>query len=160
MELRNSKSRKRLIIWICVCISVCFTLFLLVKFYTFFFSEEENIWLLKKTEIINLPNGNKTVYIEARIWGLAGNHEEIRLSLCKDVHPADKLNDYIFYTREVYYKVENDSILTVYASRHLNEPINKIPNVLVKTFKNSDEIIDYEKNYEKYGLKRVSAIQK
>lgn len=109
---------------------------------------------------IKLDNINKPLYLKARIWGVAGNHEEIVLSE-SDSSFSNKTNDYIFYTSEIFYEVGNDGKVIVYAPESLvSEPINKMPNVIIKGLKTADEIRDYSVNYKKYGLQRVSVYQK
>lgn len=62
-----------------------------------------------------------------------------------------------FIRLKFFYKVGNDNIVIVYATESsISEPINKIPNVIVKGLKTADEIRDYSTNYKKYGLERIS----
>jgi flagellar basal body-associated protein FliL len=61
-------------------------------------------------DIVEFPELNEKVYIRARAWGLAGNHEEIIISTApieKD-RQAVKGGDYIFYTTEIYYQKKRD----------------------------------------------------
>lgn len=105
---------------------------------------------------------NETVYIRAKAWGLGGNHEEIIFS----TSPIDKERravkgeDFIFYTPEVYYKKQGIDSLVVYAeSSSIAKPSenqgSKVKIVLV-ALKNYNEVKEYEKNYLKYGLNKIS----
>lgn len=114
---------------------------------------KENIISLKLSKI------DKPLYLKAKTWGIAGNHEEIVLSQL-DSGFSNKTNDYIFYTSEVFYKIENDSIAIIYAPESLiSEPVNKMSNVKIKCLKTADEIKDYNTNYQKYGLQRISVYE-
>ncbi|GAB3423664.1 hypothetical protein GCM10027516_23130 [Niabella aquatica] len=105
---------------------------------------------------INLRNGNEPLFLRAKVWGVAGNHEEIVLSRSENSLP-DKANDYIFYTSEIFYKIKGDSSVFVYAPESsTSEPVNKISNVTIKGLKTADEIRDYSINYKRYGLQRIS----
>jgi hypothetical protein len=120
--------------------------------------QEELIPSKEDKTSIKLGNTNQLLYLKARIWGVAGNHEEIVLSLSGSNLP-NKTNDYIFYTSEVFYKVEGDSSIIVYAPESsISEPVKKLPNVKTKGLKTADEIMDYHNNYQKYGLRRMSTL--
>lgn len=119
--------------------------------------KEEFMPAKENTILINLGNESRPLFfLRAKVWGVAGNHEQIVLSQSNNSIP-NKTYDYIFYTSEVFYKVGNDNIVIVYATESsISEPINKIPNVIVKGLKTADEIRDYSTNYKKYGLERIS----
>lgn len=107
---------------------------------------------------IKLEQVEKPIYIKAKNWGIAGNHEEIVLS-ASDTNITNKENDYVFYTNEVYYKTDKKQSITLYAPESLiSEPKNKLPNVTVSLvgLKNADEIKDYSLNYKKYGLEKIT----
>lgn len=113
-----------------------------------------------KTETISVRIGSDSnaLYLRAKTYGIAGNHEQIVLSKSKDNIPNHKV-DYIFYSPEIFYKVEN-AIIYIYApSCDISEPIEKIPNVVIKELKSYDEIKDYNNNYSSYGLERISVYQ-
>lgn len=118
--------------------------------------KEEFTSTKENTIAINLENDSNPLFLRAKVWGVAGSHEQIVLSQSNNKVP-NKTDDYIFYTSEVFYKVENNNTVIVYANESsISEPVNKIPNVKVKGIKTADEILDYETNYKKYGLKRIS----
>ena len=68
-----------------------------------------------KTRSILLKNEGRPLFIRAKVWGIAGNHEQIVVSQSNNKLP-DKTNDYIFYTSEIFYKVEKDNNLIIYAA--------------------------------------------
>lgn len=110
----------------------------------------------EKTRSILLKNEGRPLFIRAKVWGIAGNHEQIVVSQSNNKLP-DKTNDYIFYTSEIFYKVEKDNNLIIYAAESsISEPVNTIPNVTIKGLKTYDEIKEYMTNYQKYGLERFS----
>ena len=113
-----------------------------------------------KTETISVRIGSdsNTLYLKAKIWGIAGDHEQIVLSKSKDNIPDHKV-DYIFYAPEIFYKV-GDTIIYIYAPySSISEPIEKNPNVVIKELRSYDEIKDYNNRYSSYGLERISVYQ-
>ena len=121
--------------------------------------KEEFMPAKENTISINLGNESRPLFLRAKVWGVAGNHEQIVLSQSNNSIP-NKTDDYIFYTSEVFYKVGNDNTVIVYATESsISEPVNKIPNVTVKGLKTADEIRDYNTNYQKYGLERISVYE-
>lgn len=109
-------------------------------------------------KLVNIDN--RSLFLRARMWGVSGNHEEIVLSKSES-SLSNKADDYIFYTSEVFYKIENDKNVILYAPESsIIEPLNRIPNVTIRVLKTADEIIDYHNNYQKYGLKRISIYDK
>jgi hypothetical protein len=121
--------------------------------------QEEFIPAKENMTSIKLGNKNSPLYLKAKIWGVAGNHEELVLSQSDSSLP-NITDDYIFYTSEVFYKIESDSHVTIYATESsISEPVNKIPNVTVKGLKTANEIRDYNTNYQKYGLQRISVYE-
>ena len=107
----------------------------------------------EKTVLINLGIENSPLFLRARIWGVAGNHEKIVLSKDKI---ANKSDDYIFYTSEIFYKVQEDT-LTLYAPfSSISEPLIKNKRVIIKELETAEEIKGLDLNYKKYGLTRIS----
>lgn len=140
---------------------IVFVIILLIAglFYYFFLNSLEEVGKSKSTDLTLVLKQN--IYISARYWGLTGDHQEIILSN-SPINPAHKSYSkdkvYIFYTSEIFYKIESGQNLTIFAPEStISEPINKILNVSVKGLKTAEEIKDYNKNYQKYGLKRISA---
>ncbi len=122
----------------------------------FNWGKDEVITEKEKTRSIRLGNDGKPLFIRAKVWGIAGNHEQIVVSQSNNKLP-DKTNDYIFYTSEIFYKVGKDNNVIVFAAESsISEPVNPIPNVTIKGLKTYDEINEYTTNYRKYGLKRMS----
>ncbi|MBP6236513.1 MAG: hypothetical protein KA536_10240 [Saprospiraceae bacterium] len=113
---------------------------------------------VRKTLILS---NKKEVFLRALYRGITGDYEEIVFSETPITIP-DKEKNYIFYTSDIFYKIENDSIITIYAPESsISEPFNKFTNTTVKIvgLKNADEIKDYALNYQKYGLQKISVYQ-
>ena len=107
---------------------------------------------------LNLEKVGKPIYIKARNWGVAGNHEEIVLSMSNKNIP-NKDSDYIFYSNDVFYKTDSIQTITFFVPESsISEPLIKFANplVIINKLKNADEIKDYVQNYQKYGLKRIT----
>lgn len=127
-----------------------------IVWYYYHWRQEDFIPSTENVITINLSNRSKPLFLRAKIWGVSGNHEEIVLSE-SNKPVADKIRDYIFYTSDVYYKTEDNGTLTLYApGSSISEPANRFSNVIVKSLKSTDEMKDYEVNYQKYGLKKIS----
>ena len=64
----------------------------------------------------------------------------------------------IFYMSEVYYKTESNNITLYAPESSISEPINRFSSITVnvKGLKSTEEMKDYEANYIKYGLKKIS----
>ncbi|CAA0208121.1 conserved hypothetical protein [Tenacibaculum maritimum] len=114
--------------------------------------------------IVKFSKINQKLYFKSKAWGLAGNNEKIILSTNKgDVKAkANKEEDYIFHTTELYYKQKGKDTLVIY----VNESSVSIPTsfqspilVVIKGLKNSKELNEYELNYKKYGLVKVSTFE-
>jgi hypothetical protein len=139
-------------------IALLFLLILIIRLVWFYFNcgKDQVIPEKEKTRSILLKNEGKPLFIRAKVWGIAGNHEQIVVSQSNNKLP-DKTKDYIFYTSEIFYKVGKDNNVIVYAAESsISEPVNPIPNVTIKGLKTYDEINEYTTNYRKYGLKRMS----
>lgn len=107
---------------------------------------------------IKLQNGQNTIYGRAKAWGLTGDHEEIVFSL-EDINTSDTSRDYIFYTSSVFYRIDNDSILTIYAPESsISEPsrvVTKMP-INIQPFASEDELTADTLKFRKLGLKTLS----
>jgi hypothetical protein len=69
-------------------------------------------------------------------------------------------NNYIFYTDEVFYKI-NNNILTIQAPQSGKNKLKttfKDIEIIFKGLKTYDEIRDFHTNYQKYGLERISSL--
>jgi hypothetical protein len=147
------KNIKKILLLFLVCITIG-----AIWFYRNW-RKEEFMPAKENTISINLGNESRPLFLRAKIWGVAGNHEQIILSQSNNNVP-NKTDDYIFYTTEIFYKVGNDNTVIIYAiESSISEPVNKIPNVTVKGLKTADEIRNYNTNYQKYGLKRISVYE-
>lgn len=103
---------------------------------------------------------NSSLYISTFSGGLLGNHERITISKGKRTDKPIKDKDLIFYTSEIFYKIDSDNnklvVFVTSDSFNATNDIKNRMNVKIKTFKNYDEWKDYDKNYLKYGLKKIS----
>lgn len=112
--------------------------------------------------VIDFESLEEKIYIRARAWGLAGNHEEIILSN----EPIKNKHLEYFYDRqfiflsvtEIYYKKVNEDTLEVYVSYKSEVPPDFRSKVKIKQieFKDLNKAPDMKANPEKYGLTRVS----
>lgn len=101
---------------------------------------------------------DKKLFLKAKSWGVSGNHEEIVLSEREKTVP-DKEMDYIFYTSEIFYRIESDERLIIYAPKDaVNEPLKKFKDVIVviNRLTTAEEIKEYNKHFRKYGLEKIS----
>ncbi|WP_192350271.1 hypothetical protein [Algoriphagus sp. Y33] len=108
------------------------------------------------TEILTLSNG-KRIYVRAKIWGVSSNHEEIVFSETPITIP-DKDKDYIFYTNEVFYKINGDTLNIYACDCDTSEPKVFFDNskIILNDLKTSSQIRDYSANYKNYGLEKMS----
>lgn len=111
--------------------------------------------------VVSFDELNEKVYFRAKAWGLAGNHEEIIISTSpiEKTRGALKGVDFIFYTTEVYYKKQGDTLLVYAAASSIVQPTAKLYtqiSIVPMGLKTNDEVQDYEMNYKKYGLTRLS----
>ncbi|RZK39761.1 MAG: hypothetical protein EOO90_17445 [Pedobacter sp.] len=105
--------------------------------------------------VIDLGDKNRSLFLRAKVWGVAGNHEEIVLSTSNS-KLANKTEDYIFYTSEIFYKVEKNTFIVYVPESSISEPRAKIQRVRINSLKTADQVKDYNINYDNYGLKRFS----
>jgi hypothetical protein len=152
--MKTSILRKLLLIFSFLAIAVAFFIGIqrfLKTSNDFHMSIKEN-----STTILCEESGNK-LFIRARAWGLAGNHEEIVVSERKEdglTHDNQKL---VIYASKIYYKITQDCKLVIYAPNpsFTTQKIT-ISNIEISIIglKNYDEIMEFDKNYKQFGLKR------
>lgn len=108
------------------------------------------------TRVLNLSNGKK-IYIRSKIWGISSNHEEIVFSETPITIP-NKEKDYIFYTDEVFYKIDANTLNLYACDCDTSEPkvAFKEVKIILNDLKTSGQIKDYSLNYQKYGLEKAS----
>lgn len=142
---------------IIIGIGIVFTLFILIFNYTMSPLKELDKKSIGRTLVFN---NKDTLYVSASSWGLAGNNEEIILSKkpIKEDYRPNKKNDYVFYTSEIYYKIDADKLVVYAIQSSILEPENFLSpiNVEIKGIKTAQESRDYELNYSKYGLTKLS----
>lgn len=149
-------NKRLVIILLIVGVALVCSPFLVLNYWNNNSKEKSNIIFelrFKKT--------SEKLFFIARNWGVSGNHDKIILTnKCLDRFDMyTEYNSYIFYTSELYYKMEGNDSLVVYADKS-TMPINQqqlVSTIKIKIidFKDYDENKDYEINYKKYGLTRV-----
>lgn len=135
--------------------------FFLKKYYDKINKEE---YIPTNEKIVKLElkgNQKKNIFFKIKNWGIAGNHEEIVLSETKNDF-KEQQNDYIFYTPEIYYKIENDHIILRAPESSIIEPkigiLKKI--IILKPLNSFDEINNFDKNYKSLGFNKISIYDK
>jgi hypothetical protein len=112
---------------------------------------------------IDFPDLKETIYAEASMWGLTGDHMQILISRSTPTtgRKYDSTVDYVFYEPTIYYKQETDT-LTIYSASPSNVPKKFDSSVRVKQVQINgyDEAKKYEKNYEVLGLKKITVYDK
>ena len=100
------------------------------------------------------------LFIEARIWGLAGNHEAILISSNTFNNEVQYHEDkeYIFFNSELFYKkIGIDTLLLrIYHAVKVPEKMFTKVKIVQIEFESPHEIDDYKENYKKYGFTLVS----
>jgi hypothetical protein len=99
---------------------------------------------------------NSRIYISARVWGITGNHEQI------SIYSNSSLDSIKIYTSEGYFKKVRDT-LTIYVPQsaipaEVKKYIGKVKVHLI-SLGTQEEVNDYNANYLKYGLTKISAIK-
>lgn len=111
---------------------------------------------------ITFENLNETIYIRARSWGLAGNHQEIIVASSPITNRPGEyfLNkQFVFLdSTELYYKKQSPDVLLIYVDEAANIPQEFSARIKIEVhqFKTYAEIKDYADHYEDYGFTKVS----
>ena len=114
-------------------------------------------------QTIYFPKADMKIYTVARVWGWTADHEEVRL--CSEPFEFGKRDQtdqcVVFYTERIFYKKDGETGLQVFApsssiSPDIKNSVGQI-KLAVKGLKTFDDIKDYEKNFEKYGLMTIAA---
>ncbi len=121
----------------------------------FMWRKEDVVETKDNVVLIDLGDKKRSLFLRAKVWGVAGNHEEIVLSKSNS-KLTNKAEDYVFFTSEIFYKVEKGTVVLYAPESSISEPNSKIQRVRVNSLKTASEIRDYNINYKKYGLERVS----
>ena len=114
-------------------------------------------------QTIYFPKANTKIYTLARIWGITGNSEEVRL--CSEPYEFGKRDQtdrcVVFHTARIFYKKDGATSLQVYAPSssipaNIKDSVGQI-RISVKGLKSFDDIKDFEQNFENYGLMTIAA---
>jgi len=114
-------------------------------------------------QTIYFPKTGTKIYTVARIWGITGNSEEVRL--CSEPFEFGKRDQteqcVVFDTDRIFYKKDGATSIKVYApgwsvSPEIKKAIGGI-QISVKELRSFDEVKAYEENFEEYGLSTIAA---
>ena len=110
-------------------------------------------------QTLDFPSSQNKLYLAAQAWGVAGNHQEVRLCTSPIEQGADG-TCLKFYSSELFYGRSGENGLVVYADS------SAIPNYHVTklgVFDIKIHVLNYEKHeamrrdYDRRGLMRISA---
>lgn len=147
-----------------VAIAVFTVVLIIIALYFFFYKSVSGVGdSVHKEYKIDFPDLKETIYVEASMWGLTGDHMRILLSGSAPIAGGkyDSVIDYVFYEPIVYYKQEADTLI-VYSASPSTVPEKFNSRVVVKQvqIKGYDEANNYEKNHEILGLKKITVYDK
>lgn len=132
---------------------------LIIGLLFYYYNSSQNLKMTHEVKmILSFDDMDKKIFVNGKSWGISGNHEKITLSEREKTVP-DKNMDYIFYTSEIFYKMESGGRLIIYAPKDaVSEPFKKFKDVVVviDRLTTAEEIKEYNKHFRKYGLKKIS----
>lgn len=110
--------------------------------------------------VLDFGEMNQKVKIEARVWGVAGNHEEISIFQINETD-SDSVNvKQTFYTTELFYRKLGQDTLQIFASSssYKEEVLHTIGNVIldINPIIGYDQVRAFNSKYKEMGLKRIS----
>lgn len=114
---------------------------------------------LPHMEAVSFPAKGEALFIQARAWGLAGNHEQILIRTDSANRAYDQELDYAFVTDEVYYRYTADTLYIYAPSDQMMPPPARWKSqvtISCNGLLGYDKVMDYRQNYARYGLTRVS----
>jgi len=139
-----------------------------IVFYNLYSDDKQEMRneLIGNDYVINFEKQGLKIFISAKTWGIAGNHERIMVSL-SPFHSHEKNfenESLIFYTPQIYYKKQGVDSLMIYVASSAVSKKTKDLKSSIKIIKveldSYDKIKDYELNYKKYGLLKASIYTK
>lgn len=150
-----------------IIIAIVISIFIGVVYYFYFvypFSDTSDITNngSSKDYVVDFNDVDAKVYFRARVWGISGGHEEVRVSFSPigTADSYDSKKEMIFYTSEVYYRKSADSLFIYVPSSSIpNGQNNLIPNkikIKIIELKDYDDVKKYENHYKEYGLSKIS----
>ena len=112
----------------------------------------------QKVDSLDFSTTSGRIYLSARQWGIAGNHEQI------DIWGSKSSDTITLFTSEVYYRKAGRDSMIVYAAQssipaRVNNAIGEI-TVHIIGLNTQNEVLDYSANYRGYGLAKLSALDK
>lgn len=109
-------------------------------------------------DTIEFPEINSRLILEARAWGIAGNHEQTRIM--PEGALSDSSNTQFFATAEIFYRKEGKNTLVIYApSSSLINQLDSIGPVKIRIVPllNRDSLVNLGRTYAGRGYMRLSA---
>jgi hypothetical protein len=107
---------------------------------------------------ISIDNGTTTTwYVNALEPGLFEGYTYIAIS--RNKYPNMQDNQYVFYTHEIYYKIDSCGILNIYAPHYsaIEEAENNDTTVKIHALKDYDSFKRIREEYSSLGLRRLRA---
>jgi hypothetical protein len=110
-------------------------------------------------QTINFPESNSNLYASARVWGLTGDHEEVRICSSRIYVRQDVEGECMtFFDGKVFYRQEHPNHLTVFtlSSSPENQALDHLGRIQV-TIHEVRDYADLENKYDKQGLTMIVA---
>lgn len=103
---------------------------------------------------VSINGINKQFYIESKTWGLAGNHEEIKLV------SKENCDTITFYTDQIFYEIKGTDTLAIHtnSSSFFEKPSKFCETIFLEIYelKYFDDIKEMERTFKEKGLKRIT----
>jgi hypothetical protein len=114
-------------------------------------------------QTIYFPGTETRIHTVARVWGLTGDHEEVKF--CSEPVKLDQRNQadkcIVLHTARVFYEKDGATKLRIYAPSSSIPPNVKTSlgpiTVSIRELKTFDDINEFERNFETYGLVSIAA---
>ena len=145
-------TRKRLIRKLCYALGAIAAIALIciiaIAIYVFLSLDNLGKSIDKKQEFVF--NQDKFC-IESRVWGLTDDHMEIKVT---DKNNDLKLSFYSSSTYEIYYKIQNDSLIFYVPLNEMDSSsyCNVEKNIKLVDLNTYDDVSNIRANYKKMGL--------
>lgn len=121
----------------------------------------------EEVHVVPFDEVGEKIYFKSKKWGVSWDHEETVLSnlIIDKNFEINKDRDFVFYTSNLFYKKVGDDSLLVYVSyssipKESPSSFSSKIKVKILELRSSEEVADYDLNYRKYGLVRISLSSK
>lgn len=115
---------------------------------------------LESTRIIHFDKLKIEFKIQAKTWGLAGNHEEIYVTSSESSETDSQCDTLLFYSDQLFYKaIEPDTLIIYVKYSSFSETTPKLcskVNIKIVDLKYFDGIKQMENSFHEHGLERIS----